>query len=300
MGRSSGPREGYAAGIMWQNLKTAVLLAVLDGLFLFVGTVIGHRTGLIIAAVIALALNGVSYWKSDRIAVAAARARQVGPIEAPELHAIVEELCTAAGMPKPRVYITDDPSPNAFATGRNPRHAAVCCTTGILALCTPRELRGVLAHELSHVRNRDILTSSVAATLALAISFLAQMAQFALFFGGFGGREDGEEGGNLLVTLLIALLAAPAAAIIQLAISRSREYEADHHGAVMSRDPLALADALRKLEARTQQVPMQVAPAMAPLYIVNPFGRGRASLSALFSTHPPLADRIERLEHMAR
>jgi heat shock protein HtpX len=287
---------------MWQNVKTAFLLALLDGLFLFVGGLIGHRTGLIIAGVIALAINGISYWKSDRIAVAAARAREVGPIEAPELHQIVEELCTSAGMPKPRVYITDDPSPNAFATGRNPRHAAVCCTTGILSLCTTRELRGVLAHELSHVRNRDILISSVAATLALAISFLAQMAQFAMIFGGLGGNsEEGEGGGSILITLLIAILAAPAAAVIQLAISRSREYEADHHGALISHDPLALADALRKLEARTQQVPLQVAPALAPLYIVNPFRRGRGSLmSALFSTHPPLGQRIERLERMAR
>lgn len=285
---------------MWQNVKTAFLLALLDGLFLFVGGIIGHRTGLIIAAVIALVINGLSYWKSDRIAVAAAHAQQVGPIEAPVLHRVVEELCASAGMPKPRIYIADDPSPNAFATGRNPRHAAVCCTTGILSLCSERELRGVLAHELSHVRNRDILTSSVAATLALAISFLAQMAQFALIFGGLGGNdEEGEGGGSILMTLLIALLAAPAAAIIQLAISRAREYEADHHGAEMSHDPLALASALRKLEARTRQVPLQVAPALAPLYIVNPFGRGRASLSALFSTHPPLEERIERLERMA-
>jgi len=286
---------------MWQNVKTAFLLALLDGLFLFVGGIIGHRTGLIIAAVIALAMNGLSYWKSDRIAVAAARAQEVGPIEAPVLHRVVEELCQEAGMPKPRIYIADDPSPNAFATGRNPRHAAVCCTTGILSLCSERELRGVLAHELSHVRNRDILISSVAATLALAISFLAQMAQFAMIFGGLGGNdEEGEGGGSILLTLLIAFLAAPAAAIIQFAISRSREFEADHHGAEMSHDPLALASALRKLEARTQQVPLQVAPALAPLYIVNPFGRGRASLSALFSTHPPLEERIARLERMAR
>ncbi|MFN2569715.1 MAG: M48 family metalloprotease [Candidatus Dormibacteria bacterium] len=284
---------------MWQNVKTAFLLALLDGLFLFVGGIIGHRSGLIIAAVIALAINGLAYWKSDRIAVAAARAQEVGPIEAPELHRIVDELCRAEGMPKPRVYIADDPSPNAFATGRNPSHAAVCCTTGILSLCTERELRGVLSHELSHVRNRDILTSSVAATLALGISFLAQMAQFALIFGGLGGNDEEGDGGSILVTLLVAFLAAPAAAIIQLAISRAREFEADRHGAHISHDPLALASALRKLEARTQQVPLQVAPALAPLYIVNPFGRGRASLSALFSTHPPLEERIARLERMA-
>src|SRR5487761_219270 len=273
---------------MWQNIKTALLLALLDALFLVVGGLVGHRIGLVIAAVIALAMNGISYWKSDRIAIAASHAVEVTPPQAPELHQIVAELAAAAGMPKPRVYIADDPSPNAFATGRNPAHAAVCCTTGILNLCTARELRGVLSHELSHVHNRDILTVSTAATIALGISIIAQIAQFSLFF--IGGDEE-ESGGQILVTLLVALLAAPAAAIIQLAISRSREYEADHDGALLSHDPLALADALRKLEARTQQVPLQVAPALAPLYIVNPFGRGRASLAKLFSTHPPLEER---------
>ena len=281
---------------MWQNIKTAVLLALLDALFLGVGGVVGHRSGLIIAAVIALAVNALAYWKSDRIAVRAAHAVEVSEAQAPDLHRIVAELAAASGMPKPRVYIADDPSPNAFATGRNPAHAAVCCTTGILNLCTEREMRGVLAHELSHVRNRDILTASVAATIALGISIIAQIAQFSLFF--MGGDEE-ESGGQILVTLLVAFLAAPAAAIIQLAISRAREYEADHDGALASHDPLALAGALRKLEARTAQVPMQVAPALAPLYIVNPFGNRRASLSALFSTHPPLQERIARLERMA-
>ena len=282
---------------MWQNVKTAFLLALMDGLFLAVGLFIGHRSGLIIAAVMALVLNVFSYWKSDSIAVRAAHAQEVSAQEAPVLHQIVEELCAASGMPKPRIFIADDPSPNAFATGRNPSHAAVCCTTGILNLCTARELRGVLGHELSHVRNRDILTASVAATIALAISFIAQMAQFALWFGW--GREEGESGSQVLGTLLIALLAAPAAAIIQLAISRAREYEADHDGAELCGDPLALAAALRKLEQRTAQVPMQVAPALAPLYIVNPFGRRQQALAALFSTHPPLEERIARLEAMA-
>ncbi len=281
---------------MWQNIKTALLLALLDALFLIVGGLVGRVSGLVVAAVIALAVNAISYWKSDAIAVRAARAVEVSPQQAPELHQIVAELAAEAGMPKPRVYITDDPSPNAFATGRNPAHAAVCCTTGILNLCTPREIRGVLAHELSHVRNRDILTASTAATIALGISIIAQIAQFSLFF--FGGEE--ESGGQVLVTLLVAFLAAPAAAIIQLTISRSREYEADHDGALLSHDPIGLADALRKLEARTAQVPMQVAPALAPLYIVNPFGRGRTSLAVLFSTHPPLADRVVRLERMAQ
>jgi heat shock protein HtpX len=282
---------------MWQNIKTALLLALLDALFLVIGGLVAGRTGLIVAVVIALGVNALSYWKSDSIAVRAAHAVEVSPQQAPELHQIVAELAAADGVPKPRVYISDDPSPNAFATGRNPAHAAVCCTTGILNLCTAREIRGVLAHEMSHVKNRDILTASTAASIALGIGIIAQIAQFSLFF--FGGDEE-ESGAQVVVTLLVALLAAPAAAIIQLAISRSREYEADHDGAVLSREPLALADALRKLEARTAVVPMQVAPALAPLYIVNPFGNRRASLSALFSTHPPLEERIARLQRLAQ
>jgi heat shock protein HtpX len=280
---------------MWQNVKTAFLLGLMDALFLGVGTLIGHRSGLIIAAIFALALNVFTYWNSDKIAIAAARGQAVSPEEAPELHRMIEELCNEAGMPKPKVYICDDPSPNAFATGRNPKHAAVCCTTGILNLVTARELRGVLGHELSHVRNRDILTATIAATMALAISFLAQMALWASLFGG----NDEEGGGNPLVLLLVAFLAAPAAAIIQLAISRSREYEADRDGAKLTHDPLALANALRKLEDRTRQIPLQVAPAVAPLYIVNPFGGRKVSMSGLFSTHPPIEDRIARLERMA-
>ena len=282
---------------MWQNIKTAFLLALLDGIFLAIGGLLFHGRGLVFAAIIAVLFNAFAYWNSDKLAIAAARGVQVGPDEAPELHQIVEELCRDAGMPKPRIYICQDPSPNAFATGRNPRHAAVCCTTGILNLVTARELRGVLAHELSHVRNRDILTATIAATTAMGISFLAQMAFWAGAFGGFGGGDD-EEGSPILL-LVVALLAAPAAAIIQLAISRAREYEADHSGAKLSRDPLALANALRKLESAVRQVPMQVAPALAPLYIVNPFGGRRVSFSQLFSTHPPLEDRIARLERMA-
>ena len=284
---------------MWQNIKTAFLLALLDGLFLLIGGIVGGRTGLVFAAVIAVVMNGITYWKSDKLAIMAARGVEVSPQEAPELHRIIDELSAAASMAKPRVYICDDPSPNAFATGRNPSHAAVCCTTGILNLVTERELRGVLAHELSHVRNRDILTATIAATLALAISFIAQMGQFAMFFGNFGGRDDREGGENIITLLLLVILAPIAAAIIQLAISRAREYQADSSGAKLSGDPLALANALRKLEQRTQQVPMQVAPAIAPLYIVNPFGNRKVSFANLFSTHPPLQDRIERLERMA-
>ena len=283
---------------MWQAVKTAFLLAVLDGLLLFVGGIVAGRPGLVIALGIAVLMNGIAYWNSDKIAIAAARGVPVTPQQAPELHQIIDELCRQANMPKPRVYICDDPSPNAFATGRNPSHAAVCCTTGILNLVTARELRGVLGHELSHVRNRDILTASVAATIAAAIGFLAQMAMWASIFGGFGGRDD-REGGNPLMLLLVAVLAAPAAAVIQLAISRSREYQADKSGAELTRDPLALANALRKLESQTRRIPMQVAPAVAPLFIVNPFGGRRMALSALFSTHPPIEDRVRRLEQMA-
>ncbi len=284
---------------MWQNLKTAFLLALLDGLMLFIGGIFFGRGGLLIALVFAVFMNGMAYWNSDKLAIAAARGVQVSPQEAPELHRIVDELCATARIPKPRVYICDDPSPNAFATGRNPAHSAICCTTGILNLVTARELRGVLGHELSHVRNRDILTASVAATIATVISFLAQMALWASIFGGFGGRDD-REGGNPLLLLLVAVLAAPAAAVIQFAISRTREYQADVGGAELTRDPLALANALAKLERQTQRVPMQVAPAIAPLFIVNPFGGRKMSMSSLFSTHPPIEDRIRRLEEMAR
>jgi len=284
---------------MWQNIKTAFLLALLDGIFLAIGYAVGSGAGLVFAAILALVMNAITYWNSDRLAIAAARGVEVSPPEAPELHRIIEELCADAGMPKPRVYVCDDPSPNAFATGRNPSHAAVCCTTGILNLVSARELRGVLAHELSHVRNRDILTATIAATIAMGISIVASIGRFAMFFGNFGGR-DGEDGENIVTLILLVILAPIAAAIIQFAISRAREYEADASGARLSRDPLALANALRKLEQRVQQVPMQVAPAVAPLFIVNPFGGRRMGMSALFSTHPPLDDRIERLEEMAR
>jgi heat shock protein HtpX len=284
---------------MWQNVKTAFLLALLDGLFLIAGGAIAHRTGLIIAAIFAVGMNAFAYWNSDKLAIAAVRGKEVTPAEFPALHRIVDELCAEARMPKPRVYICDDPSPNAFATGRNPQHAAVCCTAGILNLVTERELRGVLGHELCHVRNRDILTASLAATIALGISFIAQMGQFALIFGGFGGNRDNE--GESWVTVLLLIIIAPiAATIIQLGISRAREYQADTCGAKLCHDPLALANALQKLEAQTRRIPMQVAPAVAPLFIVNPFGGRRPAFANLFSTHPPLEERIARLERMAQ
>jgi heat shock protein HtpX len=284
---------------MWQNVKTAFLLALLDGLFLLVGGAIGRGSGLIIAAVFALVTNAVAYWNSDKLAIAAVRGQEVSPQQFPALHRIVDDLCRAGNMPKPRVYVCDDPSPNAFATGRNPQHAAVCCTAGILNLVTERELRGVLGHELCHVRNRDILTASLAATIAMGIAFIAQLGQFALIFGGFGGSRD--EGGESWLTVLLLIIIAPiAATIIQLGISRSREYQADTCGARLCQDPLALAHALQKLEAQTRRIPMQVAPAVAPLFIVSPFGPRRPSFANLFSTHPPLEDRIARLERMAQ
>jgi heat shock protein HtpX len=284
---------------MWQNVKTAFLLALLDGLFLAVGYAIGRTSGLIFAFIFALGVNAVAYWNSDKLAIAAVRGQEVTPQQFPALHRIVDDLCRAGNMPKPRVYVCDDPSPNAFATGRNPQHAAVCCTAGILNLVTERELRGVLGHELCHVRNRDILTASLAATIAMGISFIAQMGQFALIFGGFGGNRD--EGGESWLTILLLIVIAPiAATIIQLGISRSREYQADSCGARLCQDPLALAHALQKLEAQSRRIPMQVAPAVAPLFIVNPFGGRRPSFANLFSTHPPLEDRIARLERMAQ
>jgi heat shock protein HtpX len=284
---------------MWQNIKTAFLLALLDGLFLLVGGIIGRTSGLVIAAILALGVNAFAYWNSDKLAIAAVRGQEVTSAQFPALHRIVDDLCAAARMPKPRVYICQDDSPNAFATGRNPQHAAVCCTTGILNLVTERELRGVLGHELCHVRNRDILTASLAATIAMGISFIAQMGQFAMIFGGFGGGRD-EEGGQSWITLLLLVIIAPiAATIIQLGISRSREYEADSCGARLCHDPLALANALQKLEMQTRRIPMQVAPAVAPLFIVNPFGGRRPSFANLFSTHPPLEQRIARLQRMA-
>lgn len=285
---------------MWQNVKTAFLLALLDGLFLLVGGAIGRGSGLIIAAIFAVVMNAVAYWNSDKLAIAAVRGKEVTPEQFPALHRIVDELCASAGMPKPRVYVCDDPSPNAFATGRNPKHAAVCCTAGILNLVTERELRGVLGHELCHVRNRDILTASLAATIAMGIAFIAQMGQFALIFGGFGGNRDGEGGESWLTVLLLIIIAPIAATIIQLGISRAREYQADSCGAKLCHDPLALAHALQKLEAQTRRIPMQVAPAVAPLFIVSPFGGRRPSFANLFSTHPPLEERIARLERMAQ
>lgn len=273
-------------------------MAALTVLFVLVGRAVGGDSGMIIAFLFALVMNFGAYWFSDRIAMAMSGAREVSPEEAPELHRIVEEVAVYARLPKPRVYIIDTPQPNAFATGRSPRHAAIAVTTGIMNLLDRRELRAVLAHELGHVKNRDVLVSTIAATFAGAVTMLANMAQWALIFGGFGRDDDEGEGiGGLVVGLLMIILAPIAAMVIQMAISRAREYGADATGAEVIGDPLALASALAKIDRGVQLVPRDVNPATAHLYIMNPLHGGM--WASLFSTHPPTAERIRRLERMA-
>lgn len=279
------------------GLRTAVLLGALSSLVLLAGGVLGGRGGLVIALFIALAMNGYAYFNSDKLALRSMQAQPVSRDEAPEMYAIVEELAGKMSIPMPAMYISPTRAPNAFATGRSPEHAAVCCTAGILEILDQRELRAVLSHELAHVGNRDILISSVAATIATVITFLAQMAQFAAIFGG--GRD--EEDSNPAGMLLFAFLGPVAAGVIQMAISRSREYQADQTGAEVSGDPQGLASALRKLEHGVDLRPLVQDPKLAPtssLMIANPF-RG-AGLAKMFSTHPPIADRIARLEQMAQ
>ncbi|MBK5307656.1 MAG: zinc metalloprotease HtpX [Frankiaceae bacterium] len=283
------------------GLKTAALLGLLSGLILLAGRAIGGSGGLMIALFIALAMNGFSYFYSDKLALRSMRAYPVSQVQQPQLYGIVAELAASMRMPMPRLYVSPTEAPNAFATGRNPRNAAVCCTEGILRLLDERELRGVLGHELAHVGNRDILISSVAATLATVITFLAHMAQMAMLFGGMGRGDDDEGGPGIFGALLFMILGPIAAGIIQMAISRSREYQADASGAQITGDPLALASALRKLELGTQARPLVESPNLAPtssLMIANPF-RGGAGLARMFSTHPPMAERIARLEAMA-
>ncbi|MGZ4626841.1 MAG: zinc metalloprotease HtpX [Kineosporiaceae bacterium] len=276
----------------YNGLKTALLLGGLSAFLLLVGWLIAGRGGLIIALVIALAVNAYSYWNSDKLALRAMHARPVSEAEQPVMYRIVRDLSTKARQPMPRLYVSPTAAPNAFATGRNPRNAAVCATEGILQLLDERELRGVLGHELMHVYNRDILTASVAAAIASAITFIAQ---FALFFGG-----DDEDRPNPVAAIALLLLGPLAAGVIQMAISRTREYDADEDGSTLTGDPLALASALRKLEYGTRQLPLppkrEIVNASA-LMIANPF-RGDG-LSRLFSTHPPMPERIARLEAMA-
>ena len=294
------------------TLRTWTLLAALAALLIFVGGLLGGRGGMVMALVFAVAMNGFVYWKSDTLALRANGARELALGEAPRLRAIVTDLAARADIPMPRLYIIDRPEPNAFATGRDPDHAAVAVTTGILQAMDERELTGVLAHELSHVKNRDTLVGTIAATIGGAISFMAQMLQFQMLFGG-GQSDDDNSGGNVVGALAAMILAPIAALIIQLAVSRGREYLADTSGASLTGDPEGLARALERLEAanqrqgllgrmarrpmRGQPAPQPAAnPAFAHLFIVNPLS-GRAMMN-LFSTHPPIEARIERLMAM--
>jgi len=277
---------------VWNTAKTTLLLATLTAFFVVIGGALGGSGGMLIALLFATAINMAAWWFSDKMALKMSGAREVTPEEAPELHRLVETLAKRAGIPKPRVHLIDSPTPNAFATGRSPSHGAVAATTGLLQMLNRDEIAGVMAHEIAHIKNRDTLISSIAATFAGAISMIADMAFWSAIFGGGDEEEGGGAGGFLML-----FLAPIAALIIQLAISRSREFVADAEGARILGDPKPLADALRKLEAGVRQQPMQVSPATSHLYIVNPVFGGLASL---FSTHPPTEKRIAKLEELRR
>jgi len=280
------------------QFKTFLLMLVLTGLLIVVGSAIGGKNGAVYFFIIAALINFITYWFSDKIVLRMYGAKEVSQGEAPELYQIVGELINKASLPMPKVYIMDNDTPNAFATGRNPDHAAVAVTTGILRILSKEELMGVIGHELSHIKHRDILVSTIAATMAGAISMLARVAQWgAIFGGGRSSDDEGGGGGNFLVTLVFTIVASIAAMLIQMAISRSREYLADAGGAHLAH-PLSLAKALGKLDMAAQQIPMGANPSTAHMFIVNPL-RGGGVLS-LFSTHPPIEERIARLEEMAR
>jgi heat shock protein HtpX len=280
------------------QLKTFALLAALSALLVAIGGAFG-KSYAIGAFAMAMIMNLGAYFFSDRVVLALHRARQLSPADAPSLHALVADLAKRAGLPMPRLYLIDDPQPNAFATGRNPQHGVVAVTRGILDMLSERELRGVLAHELAHIKNRDVLIATIAAGIAAAITYLAHAAQFFAIFGG--GRHDEEGDGPSGLELLLMILLAPlAATLIQLGVSRSREYHADAQGARIAGDPNALADALLKIEHGVARVPHPVEPATASLFIVNPFAGERASvLRSLFSTHPDTAERVRRLRGMS-
>ncbi|HEY7352981.1 MAG TPA: zinc metalloprotease HtpX [Terriglobales bacterium] len=277
---------------MGNTFKTAFLLTALTLLLMFLGRIFGGQNGMLLALVIAAVMNFASYFYSDKIALAMYRAKPVTREELPRAYQIVERLTQKIGIPMPKMYVIPTDSPNAFATGRNPEHASVAVTQGILGLLNDEELEGVLAHELGHVRNRDILISSIAATIAGAITYLAEIARWGMIFGGYGGNREEREGGGF-GALLMLILAPIAAFLIQLAVSRSREYQADATGAHFTGNPYALASALAKLDAYSKRRPLSATPSTAHLFIIQPFlGMG---LGSLFSTHPPIAKRIERL-----
>lgn len=280
------------------TVKTIGLMVFMTLLLVFVGAAIGGRSGMIFAFAIATIMNFGTYWFSDKIVLRMYRAQPVSEAEAPELYAIVRTLVQKAGLPMPKVYIIPEATPNAFATGRNPEHVVVAVTQGIMKLLSREELSGVIAHELAHIRHRDMLTGTIVATIAGAISMLAQMAQWAMLFGG-GSRRDDDEGGSPIAALVMMIVAPIAAMLVQMAISRTREYDADAGGAKIAGNPLGLANALLKLEKGNEVIPMADAkPATAHMFIVNPLHGG--GLMKLFSTHPPIAERVKRLNEMAR
>lgn len=280
---------------LWNTMKTTLFLGALTGLFLLIGSAIGGTTGMFVALLLAVGMNMGAWWFSDRLALKMSGARPVTPAEAPALHHMVETLAQRAGIPKPAVYLIDSPMPNAFATGRSPAKGAVAVTTGIMGVLNRDELAGVIAHELAHIKNRDTLISSIAASAAGAISMIGDMVMWGMIFGGFGGSDEEEGSGNMAGGLVAALLAPIAALLIQMAISRSREYVADADGARILGDPLPLADALAKLEQGVRMAPAEVRPATAHLYIVGPMLGG---LGSLFRTHPETEKRIAALRAM--
>jgi len=284
------------------GFRTTILLAMLTALVVWIGQMVGGPNGAMMALLLAGAMNFISYWFSDKIVLKMYRAQEITANDDPELFGIVQELAGRGGLPMPKIYIIPEEAPNAFATGRNPEHAAVAVTQGIRRILNKRELAGVLGHELSHVKHRDILISSIAATLAGAISYLAQMAQWAAIFGGGRSRDDEGGGGGVFGLLFMMIVAPIAAMLIQMAVSRSREYMADDGGAKLSGDPLALASALRKLQMGAQNIPLDVNPATqnatAHMFIVSPLSG--STFASLFSTHPAMEERIARLEAMAK
>ncbi len=277
------------------GLKTMVLMVTLTLLLVAIGGMLGGRTGMTFALIMAFGMNFISYWFSDKIVLRMYRAKEVSASEAPELYEIVRRLANRAELPMPKVYMIDEDQPNAFATGRNPAHGAVAVTRGIMRILSKEELEGVLAHEMSHIKHRDILVSTVAAAIAGAISYLAQMAQWAMIFGG--GRDD-DDRGNPIAAIVMMIVGPIAAMLVQMAISRSREYGADEGGARLTGNPRYLAGALRKLQAASQRIPMDANPATSHMFIVNPLTGG--GLVKLFSTHPPIEERIARLESMSK